>query len=176
MKNKLVLPMMVVGFFMVLFGCSNEPVDQSESALISVEKSIDAKKAMTFNFTTHLSGENEVPPNDSQATGQVIVKISKDETSVYYKLIVANLDNPVAAHFHWAPAGTNGGVVVPLYSGAPNGVFNGVLAEGTITAENLRGVLEGGTISDLATQIRDGLIYVNVHTPALPGGELRGQL
>ncbi|WP_228853539.1 CHRD domain-containing protein [Aegicerativicinus sediminis] len=176
MKNKLVLPLMVVGFLMILFGCSNEPIDQTESALFSAENTIDAKKGMKFNFTTHLSGSNEVPANDSQATGQVIVKISPDESYVYYKLIVANLDNPVASHFHWAEAGSNGGVVAGLYAGSPDGVFNGVLAEGMITADNLRGVLAGMTISDLATQIRDGMIYVNVHTIAIPGGELRGQL
>jgi hypothetical protein len=56
---------------------------------------------------------------------------------------VANIENVVAAHIHLAPAGVNGPVVAFLFSGAPSGRSNGVLAEGTITAANLVGPLAG---------------------------------
>ena len=90
------------------------------------------------NYAVHLDGATEVPANASLATGQAIFKLSPDGTSLDYKLIVANLDNPVAAHIHVGPPGVNGPVVVLLFSGPPGtGTANGVIAEGTVTAANL---------------------------------------
>ena len=96
------------------------------------------------NYAVHLDGDTEVPANASLATGQAIFKLSPDGTSLDYKLIVANLDNPVAAHIHVGPPGVNGPVVALLFSGPPGtGTANGVIAEGTITAANLVGPLTG---------------------------------
>jgi hypothetical protein len=55
-------------------------------------------------------------------------------------------------------------------------MFSGELAKGTITDKNLVGPLAGKTIADLVKLIKDGGAYVNVHTPAHPGGEIRGQI
>ncbi|MDX1542789.1 MAG: CHRD domain-containing protein [Christiangramia sp.] len=160
----------IIGFM----GCS------TETDVLDQVKEIDAsvKSEVKFNFTTSLKGDNEVPSNDSKATGQAIVKISKDETYLEYKLIVANIDNVVMSHFHMAPAGTNGSVVVWLFGKegpAPAGDFNGVLAEGVITEDDVVGSLNGD-FQALIDAIRAGNIYVNVHTTEFPGGELRGQL
>ena len=138
------------------------------------------------NYSLHLNGDTEVPANASRAAGQAVFQLSKDGTSLDYKLIVANLDNPIAAHIHLGPAGVNGPVVANLFSGAPDGgTANGVLAEGTITAANLIGPLNGQPLSALIAQLNSGNAYVNVHTndgvpptgtgPGdLPGGEIRG--
>ena len=138
------------------------------------------------NYAVHLDGATEVPANDSLATGQAIFKLSPDGTSLDYKLIVANLDNPVAAHIHVGPPGVNGPVVALLFSGAPGtGTANGVIAEGTVTAANLVGPLAGQPFSALVEALNSGNAYVNVHTndgvpptntgPGdFPGGEIRG--
>ena len=139
------------------------------------------------NYSVHLDGDTEVPANASLATGQAIFKPSADGTSLEYKLIVANLDNPVAAHIHLGPPGVNGPVVAFLFGPAApgGGTANGVLAEGTITAANLVGPLAGQPFSALSEALNSGNAYVNVHTidgvpPAgtgpgdLPGGEIRG--
>ncbi|MCM8570121.1 CHRD domain-containing protein [Gramella jeungdoensis] len=160
-------------FILSIMGCSTDtelPQDQIQ------EVDASAKAAVQFNFTTSLKGDNEVPSNDSKATGQAIVKISKDETYLEYKLIVANIDDVLMAHFHMAPAGTNGGFVVWLYGPSePSGDFNGVLAEGVITEDDVINALDGD-FQALIDAIRAGNIYVNVHTTEFPGGELRGQL
>jgi hypothetical protein len=140
-------------------------------------------------FTAHLSGGDEVPPNESLATGQAIFRLSADGTVLTYRLIVANIENVTAAHIHLAPAGTNGGVVAFLFGNAPagGGSTNGVLAEGTITSASLTGSLAGQPLSALLEEMRSGNAYVNVHTndgvaptgtgPGdLPGGEIRGQI
>jgi hypothetical protein len=131
------------------------------------------------NFRTHLSGEEEVPAVDTRATGQAIFQLRSD--GLHYKLIVANIENVTMAHIHQAPAGANGPVVAWLYPDGPPpelipGRFNGVLAEGVITSDDLVGPLAGQTLDDLLDAIRAGNTYVNVHTSQFPGGEVRGQI
>lgn len=133
------------------------------------------------NFRTHLSGENEVPPVETQATGQAIFKLSKDAQVLYYKLIVANIEDVLQAHIHLASEGQNGAIVVWLYPSEPPamlipGRFNGVVAMGTITDPDLVGPLAGSPINDLIEQIEAGNTYVNVHTSSNPTGEIRGQI
>lgn len=170
---------------LTLSGCSSQTLaDLQEEDLVEttlIAKQSNSKKDK-FNFKTHLSGDNEVPSRDTKATGQVIARVSKDESSVYFKLIVANVrTNITGAHFHMAPAGSNGGVVanllnisdLPPQTDAP---VNGILAEGTITQSELAGALAGQPLSNLISAIREGNIYINVHTTTYPSGELRGQL
>ncbi len=141
------------------------------------------------NFVAHLSGDEEVPVRDTLAQGQAIFHLSKDDSELHYKLIVANIENVVASHIHVGPAGVNGPVVVFLFGPAApgGGRTDGVLAQGTITAANLVGPLAGHPLSDLIEAMRTGNAYVNVHTndgvdPAntgpgdFPGGEVRGQI
>lgn len=133
------------------------------------------------NFTAHLSGEEEVPPADTEAQGQAIFRLSKDSSELSYKLITANVENVVQAHVHLAPAGANGSVVAWLYPSSPPaellpGRSDGVLAEGVITADDLVGPFAGGDLSDLMEAMRAGNTYVNVHTNQVPGGEIRGQI
>jgi hypothetical protein len=136
---------------------------------------------MVMNFRAHLSGDQEVPPVETRATGQAIFQLSKDGTELSYKLIVANIEDLRMAHIHLAPAGVNGPVVAWLYPSAPPaqlipGRFNGVLAEGIITEANLVGPLAGLPFSSLIDAMKAGDTYVNVHTSTYPGGEIRGQI
>jgi hypothetical protein len=141
------------------------------------------------NYVAHLTGGQEVPPNGSRAQGQAIFRLSADGQELYYKIIVANIDNVVASHIHLGQPGVSGGIVLPLIVGiAPGGGrTDGVLVEGTATAANLTGVLAGHPLSDLIAQIEAGNAYVNVHTndgvaPTNTGpgdiatGEIRGQI
>jgi len=133
------------------------------------------------NFATHLSGDEEVPPVETRAQGQAIFMLSKDGQTLYYKLIAANINNIQQAHIHLAAKGVNGAVVAWLYPSAPPallipGKFNGVLAQGTITADDLVGPLAGQPLSILIAAIEAGNTYVNIHTTQYLGGEIRGQI
>lgn len=135
----------------------------------------DAMKKQARVFTAHLSGAN------TSATGQAIFRVSADGMSMSYQLIVANITNVTVSHIHVAPVGVNGPVIVWLYPaspppGPPTGPFSGVLASGTITGANLVGPMLGNSMADLIALITAGNTYVNVHTVANPGGEIRGQL
>jgi hypothetical protein len=141
------------------------------------------------NFFAHLSGDEEVPPRETRAVGQAVFHLTEDGTELEYTLIVANIENVVAAHIHVAPAGVNGPVVAFLAGtfAAGGGRFDGVLAKGTITADDLIGPLAGHPLSDLVNAMTAGNTYVNVHTDDgidptntgpgdFPGGEVRGQI
>ena len=142
-----------------------------------------------LTYVAHLKGRHEVPATNSTAVGNAVFHLSKDGAALEYRLIVANIDNVVAAHIHLGAAGVNGAVVAFLFGpAAPNGGReSGVLASGTITADQLIGPLAGHPLSDLVAQIEAGAAYVNVHTndgvapinegPGdFPGGEIRAQM
>jgi hypothetical protein len=158
-------------------------------ALLFAFSATGVVSAENRNFTAHLSGDNEVPVNATLANGQAFFQLSKDGTELRYILIVANINNVVASHIHIGQSDVNGPVVAFLYGPAPagGGRFDGVLAEGTITAANLIGPLAGQPLSALLAAMEDGNAYVNVHTndgvaptntgPGdFPGGEVRGQI
>ena len=133
------------------------------------------------NFTAPLSGGQEVPPADTNATGVAQFKLDKDGTELRYRLNVANIENVTQAHIHLGARGVNGPVVAWLYPEGPPpqlipGRTNGTLATGTITADDLVGQLESESLDALLDEIRAGNAYVNVHTSQFPGGEIRGQI
>lgn len=121
---------------------------------------------MVMTFKAHLTGSQETNPVETLATGEAIFKLSKDGTMLSYKVIVANIENVTASHIHLAAVGVNGPIAVPLYTGGLiEGKTNGILAEGVAPVSQ-----------DLVDAVMAGNTYVNVHTLAHPGGELRGQI
>jgi hypothetical protein len=133
--------------------------------------------AASGNHQTHLTGAEEVPAVVTGAQGQATLKIADDGESITYKLNVSDMDGVIQAHIHLGAAGVNGAPVAFLFGPVTGGVdANGRLASGTITADNLVGPLAGEPLSDLIAAIESGGAYVNVHTVAHEGGEIRGQL
>jgi hypothetical protein len=140
------------------------------------------------NFVATLSGDQEVPARDTQATGVAKFKLRQDGTALLFKVNVANIDNVAAAHIHCGAVGVNGPVGVTLFTGAPaGGRVNGTLAEGTITAPDAGNGCGWVDLAAVLAALRSGATYVNVHTndgvpPAntgpgdFPGGEIRGQV
>ena len=167
---KLIIPVIAFGF---LVACQKESLTNDLVNDREVSAQIEARSPNNFNAA--LSGANEVPPNESDAHGVIIVKIASDESSIDYKLIVSNAENVSAAHFHLGSEGVNGPVVAHLFNGPLVENQNGILSEGTITASNVSGPLLGD-LEALIDTMRAGYIYTNVHTVLLPGGEIRGQL
>jgi hypothetical protein len=112
-------------------------------------------------FTGQLNGEKEVPPATSAGTGDVIATLDKQTHVLTWKVTYSGLTGPVrAAHLHGpAKAGANAGVVVP---------FTGEL----LSPIEGKATLTPAQVTDLLA----GLWYVNLHTAANPGGEIRAQL
>jgi hypothetical protein len=134
-------------------------------------------------WSTHLTGDQEVPVVETQAQGEAIFKLSDDGSTLHYTLIASNIVDITQAHIHLrANAGTpTGGIVVWLYPSAPPaqlipGRHDGPLAEGSVTAANFVGALAGQPMSALVAALESGLAYANVHTSANPPGEIRGDI
>ena len=116
--------------------------------------------AETVTLKADLKGSNEVPPNDKTGSGSVTLTLDTATKKLSWSGTITGLSaNPTAAHFHGpAEAGKNAGVIVPI--GNPGAKLEG-------SAE-----LTDAQMGDLLA----GRVYVNVHTAAHPGGELRGQV
>ena len=108
-----------------------------------------------------LDGKTEVPPNASTATGTADIDYDPASKKLSWKLTYTGLSGPAtAAHFHGpAEAGKNAGVAVPIANPGTSPV------EGSAT-------LTDAQAADLVA----GKYYVNIHTAANPGGEIRGQV
>lgn len=131
-----------------------------------------------LNFRAHLSGDEEVPAVDTKARGQAIFQLSSDGTELHFKVIVANIYDVMGAHIHLASPGQNGPIVLSLFSDIiipPIDSVNGILVEGTAIAEDVIGPFSGD-LGDLVNAMLSGNAYVNVHTLAIPAGEIRGQI
>jgi hypothetical protein len=140
------------------------------------------------NFVATLSGDEEVPARDTQAVGVATFKLREEGTALEFKVNVANIDNPFAAHIHCGAVGINGPIGVTLFLGPlAAGAVNGTLAEGTITGPDPGNACGWSDLAAVLAAIQTGDTYVNVHTndgvPPVntgpgdfPGGEIRGQI
>jgi hypothetical protein len=106
-----------------------------------------------------LTGDEEVPPVKTAASGAGSFNISSDK-SVSGSITTTGVDG-TAAHIHEGPAGKNGPVIVPLTKGA----------------NNTWSVAPGAKLTDTQYEsYKAGNLYVNVHSAANKGGEIRAQL
>jgi CHRD domain len=120
-----------------------------------------AGPAFAEKMKATLNGKSEVPANTSAATGNADVDYDAATKKLTWKLTYSGLSGPAtAAHFH-GPAETskNAGVAVAI----PNATSSP--AEGSATLTDAQ-----------AADLMAGKYYVNVHTAANPGGEIRGQV
>jgi hypothetical protein len=128
-------------------------------------------------FVARLLGRNEVPPVETNATGRLVMVLSEDRRSLFYRLEVNRLRRFISAHLHLGVRGVNGPIVAFLFGETIPGISvdHGVV-RGTLTAKSLTDPLRGQSIADLVRLIKEGRIYVNAHTEQNPDGEIRGQV
>jgi hypothetical protein len=70
--------------------------------------------AGTAKFAAQLLGSQEVPPHDTLARGTIKFKLSRDGSTLNYKLSVKRIQNVSGAHIHVGQPGVNGGIAVDL--------------------------------------------------------------
>lgn len=126
------------------------------------------------DYSTVLSGDQEVPPVNTSAAGIADFSLSDDGDSVDYTIAADDIEAATAGHIHFGIEGQNGPVVATLFEfDSPQ---DEVSESGTITSDDLSGPLEGMQISDLIDAFNDGNTYANIHTEQNPNGEIRGQI
>ena len=106
-----------------------------------------------------LSGQQEVPPVTTSASGNGTITVSPDR-SLSGGITTTGVA-ATAAHIHHGASGTNGPVIMPLVR----------------TSENVWSMPAGARLTDAQHEsYRAGNLYVNVHSATHKGGEIRGQL
>jgi hypothetical protein len=118
-------------------------------------------QAETLAFKADLKGADETPPTDSKGTGTATVSYDTGSKKLTWTITYAGLTGPAtAAHFHGpAPVGKAAGVEVAI----PNADKSPIEGSATLTDAQ-------------AKDLEDGSIYINIHTAANKGGEIRGQV
>ena len=126
-------------------------------------------------FVTNMTGQEEVPPVNTQAVGEAI--LTQDlplNQTMHYFVNVTGIQGVTQGHIHSGAEGENGPIVVTLFNfDSPQ---NEVLQYSNFTASNLEGPMQGKTMQDLITAMKNNSTYINVHTEQNPNGEIRGQL
>ena len=130
-----------------------------KSAIALAIMAFTAGSALAGAVQVNLSGSQEVPPVQSAAAGRGTIMINDDKT-VSGSVTTTGV-NGTMAHIHEAPAGKNGGVAIPLEK----------------KGDNEWAVPAGAKLTDDQYKaFKAGNLYVNVHSEANKGGEIRGQL
>lgn len=136
-------------------------------------------------FTASLTGSAERPnPVTTTADGNFVAAVrdtatvagKKDSTAaMVFSLNVRNITAATAAHIHAGGPAVAGPVMVSLFSGPATGNgFSGLLSSGEINRTTA--FTAPFTLDSVLARMRNGTAYVNVHTSANPGGEIRGQI
>jgi len=138
---------------------SNRPGILGTIALAAVALTAYANTAFADEIKVTLSGAQEVPAVKTSASGGGTITVNADKSvagSVTTTGVTATM-----AHIHMGAAGKNGPVIHPLNQ----------------SAENQWSVPAGTKLSDEQyAAYKAGELYINVHSAANKGGELRGQL
>ena len=122
-------------------------------------------------FEVPLSGGSEVPPVASGGSGTAFFTVVGD--AILFRLDVADMVEVRAAHIHGPAAeGVNAPVRVNLYTPEAGTTFSGT---GTVAQGAAPAPRAGADFDSVMVLLRTGNAYVNVHTVANPGGEIRGQ-
>jgi hypothetical protein len=124
----------------------------------------------TVNYAAELRGANEVPPNASTAFGSSFLTLDTINNNLTWEVNTSGIVSPLLSHIHGGAAGTNGNVLINFATGPaqiPNGRTNGTISVAGLSASDLTALASASTASGY---------YVNVHSSAFPGGEIRGQL
>jgi len=162
------------------FGCPADEVAETTTTTTDSEATTTTSTTEVapgpMTFTAQLTGDQQVPPVETSATGTLTFIIADDGSSVDYVFNVNDLEDVTIARLREGKAGEEGEAIMTLYDNPRSGSFTGTLAEGSFTAEDLGGPLKGKTIEDLVTLILADSIYFNVGTDNHSNGELRGQL
>jgi len=140
----------VAAALLVATGCAS--MGKSEGTA----KSETAGKGQTVKVT--LSGDNEVAPVKTKATGNGTITVGADK-SVSGKVTTTGVDG-TAAHIHDGAPGKNGPVIIPLTKSGNDWT---VPAGAKLTDEQYK-------------DFQAGNLYVNVHSAENKNGEIRGNL
>ena len=168
---KKILQTAMIGLLVFLVACGeSKTTDEStttDTTAVMDDNSTTASSNVMNEAGLPMRPDQEVPANNSSASGTADVTYNKDTKMLTYTLNWSGLtDKPTMAHIHGtAPRGANAGVKHDLTN---------VLKKETSGSFTDSVKVDGSAIKE--DSLLSGFYYFNVHTPAHPGGEIRAQI
>lgn len=126
--------------------------------IVSCDDDDDPAPNPNVTFKTTMNGTSESTPNTSTATGTATL-IFNTSTKIFTITVTHTIAAPTNGHIHKGAIGVSGPPVFPFSSFTSPITYTSVALDATQEAD-----------------LNAGLYYVNIHTAAFPGGEIRGQL
>jgi YVTN family beta-propeller protein len=162
-----------------------EPTADQSQDLINFLLSIDPQTsplpipatsdACPVELSATLSGAAETANVTTDASGNAKVILSNGDVLVVLNTL--NLTDVLVAHIHAGLPGADGPVVFGLYDSMVDPLFSSPFTRRVSEADFVASPEVGiNTFADVLAAIRSGNAYLNVHTTANPGGEIRGQV
>jgi len=152
LKTGLIASILILAFSTVLVSVNGDDKDKNQDVLA---------------FTSLLNGGQEVPETNSNAFGVAFMTLEKDTGTLYYSITFTDdklMGTETATHFH-GPANPGESAAV-VFTVSPDVSPLGSPKTGSV------GPLTNKQVNDLTK----GLFYLNIHTSAFSGGEIRGQV
>lgn len=128
-----------------------------------------------ITYAAELRPGNEVPPANSSAFGSALVRFDLVNNTIAWEAVASGIASPTLSHIHRNVAGSNGPVIIN-FATSPDQIPGGrTRGSGPISAQQGSAFL-ASDLTALATPATAAGYYVNIHSSAFPGGEVRGQL
>ena len=129
------------------------------ASVVTIALAGQSGPAFCSDHKVALTGDQEIPPVTTSASGTGILKVGADRT-ISGSVFVSGMSVTVA-HIHEAPAGKNGPIVIPL----------------TRTSDSVWTVRADTKLTDSQYEsYKAGNLYFNIHSAAHKTGEIRGQI
>jgi hypothetical protein len=128
-----------------------------------------------ITYAAELRGANEVPPTGSSAFGSSFVTLDLINNNIAWEVNSSGIASATLSHIHRGPAAVSGPVIINFATSAsqiPAGRTSGSAAIAAQQTANL----QASDLTALASASTVIGYYVNLHSTAFPGGEIRGQL
>lgn len=138
---------------------------------------VSRAEAQTIRMTATLTGSNEAPTKVTTGSfGNATVTVDMSTNTVSWAIDVFNLPTGINnAHFHAGGTDTAGPVAVNIPFTA--NLSNDFSLTGSATALTAPRPDQGvRSWDDFIQSLLGGQVYINIHTTANPGGEIRGQV
>ena len=113
--------------------------------------------ADTTNLSATVNGAQQVPTNNSTATGAFVGVYTASTKQLTYSVTYSGF-TPTLAHIHIGAPGVSGSVAIPFQS-----LTSPIMGTLTLTA-------------DQADKLLTNSMYVNMHSSSFPSGEIRGDI
>jgi len=160
----------ILGVATCLFAAATLGAQGAGAGVPRADNSSPRQQEGPITYTVDMKAGMETPPNDGNASGHA--KLTVGEHKLRYEIDVSGLSGPATmAHIHIGKLGVSG---PPIVTFAVKAAASGKICDGTI---DLTAAMNKGVSADsLMVLLNNGGAYINVHTGAHGGGEIRGQI